>query len=142
MNLPLGLTPLDSRAERSPPVPAPGPVFSAGRRAVWAGAVTAFAASCVEVESGFEVSGVIEQSTSWARASCPVEVVGDLYVQGPSGPVLTIEPGCEVRVRAGLGIYVAYDGQPGGLSAAGTADQPIRFVSAGREEPRGQRARC
>lgn len=101
-----------------------------------ASALLLLAAACEGTETaGLEVSGVISESTTWRRASCPVELTGDLYVQGPSGPVLTIEPGCEVRVRAGFGIYVAYDGQPGALSAVGTAEQPISFVSAGRAEP-------
>lgn len=82
-----------------------------------------------------EVSGDITASTTWSLSICPITVVSDVYVQGPGAPKLTIEPGCEVRFREGAGIYVAYNGEPGALSAVGTAQKPILFTAAGEKKP-------
>lgn len=78
---------------------------------------------------GYEVSGTIAADTVWTAAMCPIQVTGDVYVNDPANPTLTIEPGCEVRFAEGTGLYVAYTG-PGGLMAVGTPDEPIRFTAA------------
>lgn len=81
----------------------------------------------------YEHCGNIEADETWAGDAVHV-VTCDLYIEGATGPVLTIEAGAEVRVDANVGIYVAYGGEPGGLVAQGTADDPILFTAHGNPE--------
>jgi len=50
-------------------------------------------------------------------------------VRGALSPVLTIDPGVEVRFNSGQGMSIGYGSTPGGLVAVGTAAEPIRFTS-------------
>ena len=75
-----------------------------------------------------DVAGTISQSTTWTLAGSPYVVTGWVYVRGASAPVLTIEPGVEVRFNGGQGMSIGYE-QPGGLVAVGTPEKPIRFTS-------------
>lgn len=68
----------------------------------------------------------IAKDTAWP-AGAVREVPEDLLVA--PGAVLTIEPGAEVRVGAGVSITVE-----GTLVARGTEDAPIRFLPAGDGE--------
>jgi hypothetical protein len=74
------------------------------------------------------ISGNITTSTTWTTAGSPYIVTGVVYVEGWSGPVLTIQPGVTVKFNSGAGIVVNY-GNTGALQALGTSGQPILFTS-------------
>ncbi|MFQ3662148.1 MAG: hypothetical protein SNJ69_07100, partial [Chloroflexaceae bacterium] len=65
---------------------------------------------------------VLRGSVRWSAAQGPIILRRD--VQIAPGAELLIEPGVEVRLDPGVSIFV--DG--GRLLAAGTAEQPVRFV--------------
>ncbi len=74
------------------------------------------------------VSGNISTSTTWTLAGSPYIVTGAVSVSGANSPVLTIEPGVVVKFNGGQGLWIG-NGGPGGVSAVGTAAQPIRFTT-------------
>jgi hypothetical protein len=81
-----------------------------------------------------EFEGTISEDTTWGGSQCPVTITGNVYVEGPTAPTLTVEPGCEVRFNAETGIYVGNGSDPGALSAVGTTGDPITFTSSGAEQ--------
>ncbi|MBI3182986.1 MAG: hypothetical protein HYZ28_12690 [Myxococcales bacterium] len=71
-------------------------------------------------------------STTTLTAKCsPYTIASQLSVEGWD---LTIEPGVTVQMGDGATLSVGYN-QSGRLLARGTAEAPIRFISAGRKEP-------
>jgi hypothetical protein len=68
---------------------------------------------------------VLRGTAYWTAARSPVIVGRDLQI--PSGAALIVEPGVEVRLGAGVSIFV--DGQ---LLALGQPGRPVRFVGADR----------
>ena len=79
-------------------------------------------------------SGSLTANTTWTAANSPYLLTGDVIV--PQGKTLTIEPGVEIRIKAITDdlssgddvnrIEIRVEGQ---LSAKGTAQDSIRFVS-------------
>jgi hypothetical protein len=90
----------------------------------------------LKVEGGSVHRGTIAQSETWRAKDNPHVVLDDVYVQGSSHPVLTIEPGVVVRVANGSGLSIGED-EPGTLKAEGTAQQPIRFEADTQTPTRG-----
>ncbi len=78
-----------------------------------------------------DLSQKIEVDYTFTEKCSPYTVSGELYVDGWN---LTIEPGVTVQVKDGGAIYAGY-GKRGRLLAKGTAEKPIRFVSAAQKEP-------
>lgn len=72
-----------------------------------------------------------QSNTTLTLACSPYTLNSDLNVDGWD---LTIEPGVELRIMADRSIYVGYS-KPGRITAKGTADKPIKFVSGHRKEP-------
>lgn len=72
------------------------------------------------------------QNTTWTYIGIPYQVSSDLYIQGDANPVLTIQPGVEVRVANSCTIYVG-DSSPGSLIAKGERStsqtyKPVTFT--------------
>jgi hypothetical protein len=92
-------------------------------------AIVSVAVLPVAAPAQTNVTGTISQSTTWTLAGSPYVVTGWVHVRGAASPVLTIEPGVEVRFRQYEGMSIGSATSPGGLVAVGTPDQPIRFTS-------------
>lgn len=73
--------------------------------------------------------GDIDKTASWQDPGVPIHVDVDLYVQGPTSPVLTLEAGVTLAFGSNRGLYVAYDGDAGGLIANGTSTDPVTFTA-------------
>lgn len=89
------------------------------------GGPNAFAAGQVVWVTG----GVVEQSGTWSPLGAPYEVAGDVYIEGPAAPRITIAPGVELRMHPGRGISVGTGG-PGALVADAEGAAAILFTSA------------
>jgi parallel beta-helix repeat protein len=79
-------------------------------------------------------SGNITANETWAEGIH--EITGDVYVDGA---ILTIAPGTIVKVDAGKGLYIGYNGGTAGstLIANGTAAKGIVFTSAATTKTAG-----
>jgi hypothetical protein len=76
------------------------------------------------VPAGFAVT----ESATWPALGPHYQSTYPILVQGPSAPVLTLEPGLELRFGTS-GRLVVGDAATGTLLAAGTAGAPIVFTS-------------
>ncbi len=74
------------------------------------------------------VSGTISASTTWSLANSPYVVSGDVSVQGPASPILTMEAGVTVKFNSG-GRLIVGKTAAGRLLAVGTASRPILFTA-------------
>ena len=70
----------------------------------------------------------IATSATWPNLKSPYLISTDIYIQGTSGPVISIVPGCTLSFANGKRIQTGYTSQ-GGLIALGTTDSPIVFTS-------------
>ncbi|MGD9224445.1 MAG: hypothetical protein PVH22_14415, partial [Desulfobacteraceae bacterium] len=80
------------------------------------------------------VGGAITTDTTWTVADSPYVVTSNISVKGTDGAdgitTLTIEPGVVVKLDRYRYIDIGgSSGDPGALSAAGTAANPITFTS-------------
>jgi hypothetical protein len=80
------------------------------------------------------VGGTISTDTTWTVADSPYIVTSNITVKGTDGAdgitTLTIEPGVVVKLNSSRYIIIgASSGDPGALSAVGTAADPITFTS-------------
>ncbi|MGD9368789.1 MAG: right-handed parallel beta-helix repeat-containing protein, partial [Desulfobacteraceae bacterium] len=80
------------------------------------------------------VGGTISTDTTWTVADSPYIVTSNITVKGTDGAdgitTLTIEPGVVVRLNRYRNMDIgASSGDPGALSAVGTAANPIAFTS-------------
>jgi hypothetical protein len=82
-------------------------------------------------------SGIITASETWRASDNPHVVRGNVLVRGAGNPVLTLEPGVQVRFEQAASLTVGDGaGGQGMLRAEGTAAQPILFTSnAGQPQP-------
>lgn len=86
-------------------------------------------------QSGVEVvcaanSHFVSATATWANLGVPYVLTGDLFVGEYTSPVLTIAPGCTLKMPAGTTFNVGYyPTAPGGLIADGTGGQ-IVFTSS------------
>jgi parallel beta-helix repeat protein len=68
---------------------------------------------------------------SWKKQTTAYVVQGDLYLGSETGSVLTLDPGVELRMAEGTGMYIGYyDNTYGTLIAEGTQDDHIRITSS------------
>ena len=79
------------------------------------------------VGTGPEHCGTITSDETWTAALSPHVITCDVHLEGGT---VTIEPGVEVRVESDLGLFVSEDGGTANLRVLGSADAPVRFVSA------------
>jgi hypothetical protein len=81
--------------------------------------------------AGVELSGRLSVSTTWPDLGVPYVITNVTVGDSTNSPVLTIEPGTEVRFKSGgwLQSGKAYVSLPGRIVADGSADR-IRFTSA------------
>ncbi len=80
------------------------------------------------------VGGTISVDTTWTPSGSPYIVTSGIVIRGKDGPdeitTLTIEPGVVVSFNAGRGMIIGWSsGDPGALSAIGTAANLITFTS-------------
>ncbi|MDF2715878.1 MAG: copper amine oxidase N-terminal protein [Paenibacillus sp.] len=66
-------------------------------------------------------------STTWRNIGISYESDVMIAIEGPSAPVLTIEPGVVTRWAKDTGLIIGENGK-GGLMAAGTKEKPIVFT--------------
>lgn len=81
-----------------------------------------------EVERNLVAGGDLSESATWIRQSIPWDVEGNLTVQGPDAPVLTLEPGVRLRFEPSSWLQIGSAGG-GRLVAVGTNANPIIFES-------------
>ena len=100
--------------------------------ALYAGAVLEGLTGLTVTGNGADVvryrSSSIASSETWKSFGLPYVVDSWVTVSGAGSPILTIEPGVEVRFNNGQGMTIG-EVSPGGLIAVGTVEQPIRFTS-------------
>jgi hypothetical protein len=70
---------------------------------------------------------IMTKSTTWRNVGVPYDLGMSVTVEGPSNPVLTIEPGVTTLWGPDTFLEIANSYQ-GGLKAVGTKDQPIVFT--------------
>jgi len=68
-------------------------------------------------------SGIINTNETWFTAGNPHIILGDLQVYGA---ILTIEPGCIVKIESGVNLWINYSGI---INAIGTQQDSIIFTS-------------
>ena len=89
--------------------------------------------SNLNTDSYLEVSGgTITRDATWP-SNIQYHILGNITVQGIDGAdeitTLTIEPGAELRFNQNVRLNIgSTSGEPGALSAVGTADEPIIFT--------------
>ena len=72
-----------------------------------------------------------QADVTWLKQTTAYVLAGDLYVGASTGATLNIDPGVEIRMGDGIGIYMGYrTGTFGTIIAEGTAGDRIRFTSA------------
>jgi parallel beta-helix repeat protein len=74
---------------------------------------------------------------TWLKHGVPYIIMGEVYVQNPTGAKLTIQAGTTLKFTESAFLIVAYDGY-GTLVAQGTSENKITFTSAagaGYENP-------
>jgi len=79
-----------------------------------------------------EVAGEsIKESAVWKRWPAPYILTGTTYVKKDtvSNPILTLDPGVQLRFNASATLIVGYSTSPGTLLAQGTTAEPIIFTS-------------
>ena len=72
--------------------------------------------------------GTISADETWADNTYGHLVTCNTYVQGTSSPVLTIDPGAEVKFNASTGLWVGWSAD-GDIDIAGTSTKPVSFTS-------------
>ena len=97
------------------------------RRIALAGVVLGLAGSLQAAD--IQVSGNITSNTTWTTGNNYI-LSGNVTVAGAANPLLTIQAGVNVKFNSGAALYIG-DGQPGNLSAVGTAASPILFTANG-----------
>jgi hypothetical protein len=111
----------------------PNNVKAIGAGNVLSGNATGFDGILVEDGTG---SGGVVTSQTWPNFGVPYILNGNLEVDDPTGPVLTIAPGNTIKITSGHELYCGYT-DPGGIIAVGTGSSPITFTSAVASPNRG-----
>ncbi|HUF50006.1 MAG TPA: Ig-like domain-containing protein [Longimicrobiales bacterium] len=106
---------------------------SASIRATADGKTASFA---ITVQGAIHASDITASET-WRAVDNPHLVRGAIGVAGSGTPVLTIEPGVDVRFNANASLTIGSGGQAASLKAAGTAASPIRFAADAASPQKG-----
>ena len=72
--------------------------------------------------------GTVSATVTWTSQSIPWEVRGDIAVQGPGSPVLTLDAGLVLRFSPSTWLQIG-SGAAGGLIARGTESTPVVLES-------------
>jgi hypothetical protein len=72
------------------------------------------------------LGGTVAEDARWLAQAVPYFVEGDIQVQGPSSPALTLEAGTDLRFAQGSGLLVGAE-QPGTLRVAGSPEAPVKL---------------
>ncbi|HEX7599692.1 MAG TPA: right-handed parallel beta-helix repeat-containing protein [Polyangia bacterium] len=72
--------------------------------------------------------GIVKNTATWVNPGTPLVVTGNIRVEGPSSPTLTLSPGMLLRFAARVGLWVGY-ADTAQLVAVGTAAAPIVLTS-------------
>ena len=88
---------------------------------------------------GMWVAGdAVDETAVWPANDVPYVVQGNIELRRSTPldplPVLTVDPGSELRFASGVGLRVG-DGNDGALDARGTSSQPITFTSLDTVSP-------
>jgi len=78
--------------------------------------------------------GTVSQTATWSDVGAPYRIQDDVYVEGGSEPVLTLEPGVELRLARDVSVVLGFD-QPGRIEAVTVNDDPIVFTSGSMSPP-------
>jgi len=98
--------------------------------------VILYMAVCGVLE-GTIINTNITSSTTWTLAGSPYIISANITIYGASSPILTIEPGVQVRFDAGYSLGIGHTSSGtnfGGIVVNGTAESPVIFT-ANSESP-------
>ena len=87
----------------------------------------------ITTEKGILVKAddIEQENVTWLEQTCAYVIGGDLYVGSATGAQLTLNPGVELRMGNGTGIYIGYGSNEfGTLVAEGTESDHIRFTTS------------
>lgn len=76
--------------------------------------------------TGMNTYDILTTSTTWRNVGVPYDIEISVTVEGPSKPVLTIEPGITTKWAPETFLEIA-NSSTGGLKAVGTKEKPIVF---------------
>ncbi len=76
----------------------------------------------------FTTSDTVTRTATWRNHGVPYSFANSVYIGGTASPVVTIEPGTELRFQQNATLEVGYNGA-GTLVAVGQAGKPITFTS-------------
>lgn len=78
------------------------------------------------------ISGIISTSQTWNPSGSPYIINGTVQIYGSNNPVLTIEPGTDIRFAANAELNIgnpSSSNSRGGIVASGSIEQPIVFTA-------------
>ncbi|MCD4737505.1 MAG: right-handed parallel beta-helix repeat-containing protein, partial [Bacteroidales bacterium] len=88
------------------------------------------------VQQIFVNGNTVTEDAIWDNPGIPYFISNGISIQGTDGlngvTTLTIEPGSELRFASGVQLYIGHNSStsyPGGLIAAGTVTEPIKFTA-------------
>jgi hypothetical protein len=73
-------------------------------------------------------SEIVTKSQTWRNAGVPYRSEINIWVEGPTSPILTIEPGVATLWNDHTSLRIGEHGR-GGIRAVGTLEKPILFTS-------------
>jgi hypothetical protein len=87
---------------------------------------------CVSLYAETIVNSNITASVTWNSQDSPYIIDGTIQVSGTSQPVVTVEPGVQVRFNSGASLVLGSannSSQRGGLIVNGTSESPVLFTA-------------
>ena len=89
------------------------------------------------MDAVFVAGSNVTTSGTWRNLGVPYIVNGDVLIGDASSPVVTIEPGTNIKMALNTAINIGYNMLPGALSADATGGQQILFTSNATTPRRG-----
>jgi len=93
-----------------------------------AGTLPAGGAFTGNAPDAVEVRGNVSSTQTWKNPGIPYVVNDEVYVQGDTGPTLTLAAGTTLRFGSNFGLFVG-DTSPGELIVGGTVDMPVLLTA-------------